>query len=178
MQPNAKGASHGTGHCCRHREWRRRRRPERRRHPFRSRACLVHRQAEPDRSFWSVAAFMGSEGAGWIRRETQWRLGAEEGQQDLQPQSTTRYRLDAVALGATRSLRTITVNVDVARCEQESLFRPDVTIKGLLTSQVQNQAGIYFNSDRQVIFTPGTIRFRLNLGQSINNFPDPEIKID
>jgi|tagenome__1003787_1003787.scaffolds.fasta_scaffold20564911_1 hypothetical protein len=102
----------------------------------------------------------------------------KKGNRIVQPQSTTRYRLDAVALGATRSLRTITVNVDVARCEQESLFRPDVTIKGLLTSQVQNQAGIYFNSDPQVIFTPGTIRFRLNLGQSINNFPDPEIKID
>lgn len=100
------------------------------------------------------------------------------GHRIVQPQATTRYRLDAVALGSTRALRTITVNVDASRCERDSLFRPDVTIKGLLTSQVQNQPGIYFNSDPQVIFSPGTIRFKLHLGQAINNFPDPDIKID
>src|SRR4051812_44866069 len=43
----------------------------------------------------------------------------KKGNRIVQPQSTARYHLDAVARGATRSLRTLTINVDVARCEQE-----------------------------------------------------------
>jgi hypothetical protein len=100
------------------------------------------------------------------------------GHRIVQPQSTTQYRLDASALGVTRHLRTVTVNVDASRCQVDSLFRPEVTIQGMLRSQVLNQPGIYFHSDPQVIFSPGTIRFKLHLGQTVNNFPDPEIKID
>jgi hypothetical protein len=96
----------------------------------------------------------------------------------VQPQTTTSYRLSAVSAGATKSLRTLTVQVDNSGCEINSLFNPKVTITGFLNSQIEARKDLYFNADTEVIFSPGTIRFKLHLGKSLSGSPDPSIEID
>jgi hypothetical protein len=96
----------------------------------------------------------------------------------VQPQTTTSYRLSAVSAGVTKSLRTLTVQVDNSGCEINSLFNPKVTITGFLNSQIEARKDLYFNADTEVIFSPGTIRFKLHLGKSLSGTPDPSIEID
>jgi hypothetical protein len=103
---------------------------------------------------------------------------ARKGQKLVQPQSNTTYRLRAVGGGSSVSLGTVTVHVNMAACETNSLFNPHVTIRGMINSQIQQQKDLYFKDETEVIFTPGTIRFKLHLGKRINNFPDATVEID
>jgi hypothetical protein len=96
----------------------------------------------------------------------------------VQPQSTTIYRLHAAAGGATKFLRAVTVQVNESACQTDSLFNPQVTIRGFLNTQIKNQKDLYFDDDTEVIFSPGTIRFKLHLRQRVSYFPDPTIEID
>ncbi len=101
-----------------------------------------------------------------------------KGQKIVQPQSTTTYRLKAVGGGASVSLGAVTVRVNTSACETNSLFNPHVTIRGFIDTQIQQQKDLYFKDETEVIFSPGTIRFKLHLGKRINNFPDATVEID
>jgi hypothetical protein len=96
----------------------------------------------------------------------------------VQPQATTSYHLSAVSAGVTKALRTLTVQVSDAGCEINSLFNPQVTIMGFLNAQIEATSSIYFNADTEVMFSPGTIRFKLHLGKRLSHSPDPSIEID
>jgi hypothetical protein len=97
----------------------------------------------------------------------------------VQPQTSTSYHLNAVAVGGvTKFLRTLTVQVSDSSCETNSLFNPQVTIAGFLNTQVESKPDLYFNGDTEVLFSPGAIRFKLHLGKSVPRFPDPAVEID
>ena len=102
---------------------------------------------------------------------------ARAGEEIVQPQ-TTSYHVSAVSGSVTKALRTITVRVDDSGCEVNSLFNPQVTITNFLNTQIEARNDLYFNAGTEVIFSSGTIRFRLHLGKSISSAPDPSIEID
>ena len=101
-----------------------------------------------------------------------------KGHKIVQPQSTTTFRLKAVAAGAVKSLGSLTVAVNTASCETISLFNPHVTIRGFIDSQIEQKKDLYIKDDTEVIFSPGTIRFKLHLGKNVPNFPDANVEID
>lgn len=103
---------------------------------------------------------------------------ARVGEEIVQPQTTTSYHVSAVSGSVTKALRTITVRVDDSGCEVNSLFNPQVTITNFFNTQIEARNDLYFNADTEVIFSPGTIRFKLHLGKSISTAPDPNIEID
>ncbi|MEU6324968.1 hypothetical protein [Streptomyces sp. NPDC047009] len=96
----------------------------------------------------------------------------------VQPQTTTNYRLSALSGGVTKHLRTITVRVDDAGCEIASILNPQVFITGALNAQIEARNDLYFNAPTEVLFSPGTIRFKLHLGKRIPRIPDPSVEID
>lgn len=96
----------------------------------------------------------------------------------VQPQTTTSYHLNAVAVGVTKSLGTINVHVDDSGCETAPILNPHIPIAALLNAEIEARKDLYFNDNTEVIFSPGTIRFKLHLGKHVPRIADPSVEID
>jgi hypothetical protein len=104
---------------------------------------------------------------------------ATSGQLQVAPESTTSYRLRAQALGHSRILGTVTVEVDLAMCIALSAEPVDL-IADVIKYQIKTESGIYFRSTSDPIVSIQGDRMvvSLRLADDVKYFPDPSIDID
>jgi len=102
---------------------------------------------------------------------------ARKGGEIVQPLSATSYQLSAVSGGVTKVLRTITVQIDESACVVDSVLNPPSRVMSFLDTNATAKKGIYVRAPTEVFFSPGTIRFKMHLGKSID-FPFPDVTIE
>lgn len=89
---------------------------------------------------------------------------ARNGQEIVEPAQTATYRLSAVAEGVTKFLGIVTVKVDKSACQVNSLFNPEIAIRGFLAGQLAGRSDVTVQTDPAVTFSPGTIAVKLQFG--------------
>jgi hypothetical protein len=116
------------------------------------------------------------------------------GSQLVQPLVTTPYTLAARAGPYARTLGTIAVQVDLDACQ--IIPQPAGVLHTILSNFVRNvvlqhDTSLYFREYQatvngvttletyvpQITFLPGLMQIVLNLGKSVNDFPDPSIDV-
>lgn len=106
------------------------------------------------------------------------RRVARRGERVVQPLSSTTYTVVALARGARRLLGSVTLNVDLSRCDTfELAFDVKELLEGALASTVES-GDIYLRQRPIVTFTPSRISFRLKLGKRVDKISDPTIRIE
>ena len=101
------------------------------------------------------------------------------GQQAVQPTETTTYSLYATAGQFKRQLGKVTVTVDAAGCQTNSISNPRSTIQAAIAENINTSGDLYFKdgSVPNISFAPGMITIQLHLGYRVKHFPDPTVDI-
>ena len=101
------------------------------------------------------------------------------GQQAVQPTETMTYSLYAAVGQFRRQLGKVTVTVDAAGCQTNSIGNPRSTIQSAIAENISTSGDLYFKDGAvpNVTFAPGMITIQLHLGYRVKHFPDPTVDI-
>jgi len=98
----------------------------------------------------------------------------------VSPQVTGQYTLKARAGSRSKTLSTITVQVDVTRCVVLSTTVLPQFIVGVVEEVLQQQQGIYFDSGQAPVtawITDGLLHVNIHVKKEVHDFPDPTVDI-
>lgn len=118
---------------------------------------------------------------------------AKQGSRTVSPGGTHGYRLVAKAGAISKPLGTATVHVNLSQCVEIETAILHLFIEPVLKDKIDAEtSGVYFRNivtvDSQghitavrakpkVWITPGRLNILLQLGQEVNNFPNPDVDI-
>ena len=96
----------------------------------------------------------------------------------VQPATSTTYRVLALSGQRSTELGRAELSVNVAACVGSELLNPQSFLTAVLTAAIGAMDGMYTDGPQIVEFQPGRITFRLRLRKDVNNFYDPDVRID
>jgi hypothetical protein len=127
---------------------------------------------------WKVMVPKGADADVWLTlNETPVQ---PDGSMVVSPQVTGQYALKARVGSRSKTLGTITVQVDVTKCVAMNTTLLPQYIVGTVEEMLQRQQGIYFDSGQPPVtawITDGLLHVNLHVKKEVHDFPDPTVDI-